>query len=777
MPNRLALETSPYLQQHANNPVDWYSWGPEALELAAHEDRPIFLSIGYSSCHWCHVMERESFEDPEIAALMNRLFVCIKVDREERPDLDAIYMQAVVAVSGAGGWPMSVFLTPDLKPFYGGTYYPPQDRGGLPSFRRVLEATANAYQQRRNEVVASAEQIVEHLRQSAAITGDDEELTPAVLDVAFKRLAPHIDTEWGGFGTSIKFPQPMVHEFLLRFGERSGEPTAQVMVDLTLDRMMRGGIYDHLGGGFHRYSTERTWLVPHFEKMLYDNALLVRLYVHAYQAMGRPEYRRVAEETIDFILRDMRDAAGGFYTALDADSEGEEGLFYIWSRAEILERLGNEAGERFCSVYGVTDGGNFEGANILFLPQELSKAAIERGVTEEQLLSELAPAKATLLAAREKRVWPFRDEKALTGWNALMLGSLSEAAAVFDRADYLEAAEANADFLLTNMRDTEGRLLRTYRDGEVKLKGYLEDYAFLVDGLLSLYEATFTPRWLWEAQSLAESMLELFWDQDVAGFYSTGIDHEELLIRPQDFYDNAIPKRGLGGGAGPVAPRHADRRPTIRGGRGSRAALHADLGDHPGHRLRALALRHGLRALDAQGGCRGGRAGRRGDQGPPRGGPQPLHPQQGRGGHGVGGRPHLGRARAAGRPRPGGRPPDGIRLPELRVPAPGHRPRRPARTARRGRGRGRPIPTEQLPAPAQVEAEPHVGGGRVGERGRATRMWGASRKRPPALGRGLSCGPTPRAPADRAAWDDRRGVLVWPQRSRALPAPSPLPAP
>ena len=411
MPNRLALETSPYLQQHANNPVDWYSWGPEALELAAHEDRPIFLSIGYSSCHWCHVMERESFEDPEIAAVMNRLFVCIKVDREERPDLDAIYMQAVVAVSGAGGWPMSVFLTPDLKPFYGGTYYPPQDRGGLPSFRRVLEATANAYQQRRNEVVASAEQIVEHLRQSAAITGDDEELTPAVLDVAFKRLAPHIDTEWGGFGTSIKFPQPMVHEFLLRFGERSGEPTAQVMVDLTLDRMMRGGIYDHLGGGFHRYSTERTWLVPHFEKMLYDNALLVRLYVHAYQAMGRPEYRRVAEETIDFILRDMRDAAGGFYTALDADSEGEEGLFYIWSRAEILERLGNEAGERFCSVYGVTDGGNFEGANILFLPQELSKAAIERGVTEEQLLSELAPAKATLLAAREKRVWPFRDEK------------------------------------------------------------------------------------------------------------------------------------------------------------------------------------------------------------------------------------------------------------------------------------------------------------------------------------------------------------------------------
>ncbi|MCY4624383.1 MAG: thioredoxin domain-containing protein [Chloroflexi bacterium] len=541
MPNRLAAETSPYLQQHANNPVDWYPWGPEALDLAAREDKPIFLSIGYSSCHWCHVMERESFEDPAIAEVMNRLFVSIKVDREERPDLDAIYMNAVVAVSGAGGWPMSVFLTPDLKPFYGGTYYPPQDRGGIPSFRRVLEATANAYHQRRNEVVASADQIVQHLRHNAAFAGDDEDLTPAVLDVAFKRLAPHIDTEWGGFGSNIKFPQPMVHEFLLRFGDRSGEPTAQVMVDLTLDRMMRGGIYDHLGGGFHRYATDRSWLVPHFEKMLYDNALLVRLYVHACQAIGRTEYRKVAEETIEFILRDMRDASGGFYTALDADSEGHEGLFYIWSRAEILERLGQEAGERFCSVYGVTESGNFEGANILFLPQELAAVAEHLGLPVEELSAELEEGKATLLAARENRIWPFLDDKVLTGWNALMLGALAEAAAVFDRSDYLQAAEANADFLLTTLRDAEGRLLRTYREGEVKLKGYLEDYAFLVDGLLSLYEATFEPRWLREAQSLAEAMLSLFWDEDVAGFYSTGSDHEELLMRPQDFYDNAIP--------------------------------------------------------------------------------------------------------------------------------------------------------------------------------------------------------------------------------------------
>ena len=541
MPNRLAAETSPYLQQHANNPVDWHPWGPEALERAAREDKPIFLSIGYSSCHWCHVMERESFEDPEVAEVMNRLFVSIKVDREERPDLDAIYMQAVVAVSGAGGWPMSVFLTPDLKPFYGGTYFPPQDRGGMPSFRRVLEATANAYQQRRNEVAASADQIVQHLRHGMGFAGDDEELTPAALDVAFKRLAPTIDTEWGGFGNSIKFPQPMVHEFLLRFGDRSGEPTAQVMADLTLDRMMRGGIYDHLGGGFHRYATDRAWLVPHFEKMLYDNALLTRLYMHAFQAMGRPEYRRVAEETIDFVLRDMRDAAGGFYTALDADSEGREGLFYVWSRAEIVERLGQEAGERFCRVYGVTEGGNFEGANILFLPRELSKAAEELGLAQEALEAELAEGRATLLAARAGRVWPFLDDKVLTGWNALMLGALAEAAAVFDRSDYLAAAEANADFLLTTMRGADGRLLRSYRGGEVKLKGYLEDYAFLVDGLIALYEASFEARWLREAQSLADAMLALFWDEDAANFYSTGSDHEALLLRPQDFLDNAIP--------------------------------------------------------------------------------------------------------------------------------------------------------------------------------------------------------------------------------------------
>ena len=541
MPNRLAAETSPYLQQHANNPVDWYPWGPEALALAAREDKPIFLSIGYSSCHWCHVMERESFEDPDTAELMNRLFVSIKVDREERPDLDAIYMQAVVAVSGQGGWPMSVFLTPDLKPFYGGTYYPPQDRGNFPSFRRVLEATANAYHRRRNEVAASADQIVQHLRHGAGFAGDDEELTPAVLDTAFKRLAPSLDPEWGGFGNTIKFPQPMVHEFLLRYGDRSGEPTAQVMVDLTLDRMMRGGIYDHLGGGFHRYATDRSWLTPHFEKMLYDNALLVRLYVHAFQAIGRPEYRRVAEETVDFVLRDMRGAEGGFYTALDADSEGREGLFYVWSRAEILQRLGQDAGERFCRVYGVTAAGNFEGANILFLPQELPTAAQELSVPAEQLAAELAHGRAALLAARAQRVWPFLDDKVLTGWNALMLGALAEAAAVFDRADYLHAAEANADFLLLTMRDADGRLLRTYRAGETKLKGYLEDYSFLIDGLLALYEATFQPRWLREAQALADAMLALFWDPDVAGFYSTGSDHEELLLRPQDFLDNAIP--------------------------------------------------------------------------------------------------------------------------------------------------------------------------------------------------------------------------------------------
>ena len=541
MPNRLIDETSPYLLQHANNPVEWYPWGPEALERAEKEDKPIFLSIGYAACHWCHVMERESFEDPEVAAVMNRLFVCIKVDREERPDLDAIYMQAVVAVSGSGGWPMSVFLTPDLKPFYGGTYFPPEDRGGLPSFRRVLESTEGAYRKRKNEVVASADQLVDHIKQGAAFQGDQDPLTEEMLDTAFKRLAPNIDTEYGGFGTSVKFPQPMVHEFLLLYGDRSGEPTAQVMVDLTLDRMARGGIYDHIGGGFHRYSTDQAWLVPHFEKMLYDNALLIRLYLHAYQALGRPEYRRVVEETVGYVLRDMRDPSGAFYTAQDADSEGVEGIFYTWKRSELIAVLGQEAGELFCKVYGVTEEGNFEGASILFLPQELPKLAEEMGIVEDDLLSKLNESKAKLLKLRGERVWPMRDEKVLTGWNALMLGSLAEAASVLGRADYLEAATANATFLLESLKNADGRLLRTYRDGKAKLLGYLEDYAFLVDGLLTLYEATFEPKWLWEAKGLADAMLDLFWDEESASFYSTGHDHEELLVRPQEFSDNALP--------------------------------------------------------------------------------------------------------------------------------------------------------------------------------------------------------------------------------------------
>ena len=541
MPNRLIDETSPYLQQHANNPVEWYPWGPEALQRAAKEDKPIFLSIGYAACHWCHVMERESFEDPEIAAVMNRLFVCIKVDREERPDLDAIYMQAVVAVSGSGGWPMSVFLTPDLKPFYGGTYFPPEDRGGLPSFLRVLQSTEGAYRRRNNEVVASADQLVEHLKQSSAFQGDQEPLTKDIMDTAFKRLSPNIDTEWGGFGTSIKFPQPMVQEFLLRYGASASEPTAQVMVDLTLDKMMRGGIYDHIGGGFHRYSVDRMWLVPHFEKMLYDNALLIRLYLHSYQVLGRPEYRRVVEETADYVLRDMSDPSGGFYTALDADSEGEEGIFYTWKRLELIEVLGQEAGELFCKVYGVTEAGNFEEKSILYLPQELSETAEELGMDGDELVEQLAASKNKLLNQRSKRTWPLRDEKVLTGWNALILGSLAEAASVLGRQDYLRAASANATFLLESLRDADGRLLRTYRDGKAKLKGYLEDYAFLADGLLTLYEATFESKWLWEAKKLADAMLELFWDADSESFFSTGHDHEELLVRPQEFFDNALP--------------------------------------------------------------------------------------------------------------------------------------------------------------------------------------------------------------------------------------------
>ena len=540
MPNRLINETSPYLQQHAHNPVDWYPWGPEALGRAKEEGRPVFLSIGYTSCHWCHVMERESFEDPEIARVMNEHFISIKVDREERPDLDSIYMQAVQALTGRGGWPMSVFLTPEMKPFYGGTYFPPEDRGGMAGFKRVLETMADAYQSRRSDVVQASEQLGAYLQRNTEVAGRPDPLSAEVLGRAFQKLAPELDTAYGGFGGAPKFPQPMNQEFLLRYSSRIGDKVPLVMVDLTLYRMARGGIYDHLGGGFHRYATDPAWLVPHFEKMLYDNALLARLYLHGFQATGFSYYRRVAEETIDYVLRDMQDPAGGFYSAQDADSEGEEGKFYVWSREEVMDVLGKEDGGLFARYFGVTEEGNFEGKNILNIPEEPEALAAELSMPREELEAVVARGKARLHEVRRGRIWPLRDEKVLTAWNGMMLSSLAEGAAVLGREDYLEAALANASFLLQALR-RDGRLLRSYRDGEAKLKGYLEDYALLLDGLVSLYEASFQRRWLDEARGLAEEMIALFWDPVQGAFYDTGRDHETLIVRPRDIFDNAMP--------------------------------------------------------------------------------------------------------------------------------------------------------------------------------------------------------------------------------------------
>jgi uncharacterized protein YyaL (SSP411 family) len=539
MANRLIDETSPYLLQHAHNPVDWYPWGEEALQRARAENKPILLSIGYSACHWCHVMERESFEDPEIARLMNDNFVNIKVDREERPDLDTIYMEAVQAMSGHGGWPMTVFLTPDGVPFYGGTYFPPTDRLGMPGFRRVLTSVAEAYRRAPDEIRLSAEQLRSRLGRS--LMGHEAgALDARVAAAAYEGLAASFDARHGGFGGAPKFPQPMNLEFLLRYFKRTGEPHALQMVRVTLDHMRRGGIYDQLGGGFHRYSTDDVWLVPHFEKMLYDNALLVRVYLEAYQVTGEEEYRQVVEETLGYVLREMTSPEGGFYSAQDADSEGEEGKFFIWMPREIAEVLGPEDAPLVAAYYGVTERGNFEGRNILHLARPAEEVAQAHGVSPERVHAAVERARRLLFAAREKRVKPGRDEKVLTAWNGLMLRAFAEAARVLGRAEYRATAEKNAAFLLATLR-RDGRLLRTYKDGRARLNGYVEDYAALADGLLALYEVTFEPRWFAEARTLAQEMVQHFWDDAEGGFFNTSDDHEQLISRPKDLFDNAVP--------------------------------------------------------------------------------------------------------------------------------------------------------------------------------------------------------------------------------------------
>ena len=520
--------------------MDWYPWGEEALERAKAEDRPILLSVGYSACHWCHVMERESFEDPRIADLMNAEFVCIKVDREERPDVDSIYMGAVQAMTGRGGWPMTVFLTPEGKPFYGGTYYPPEDRHGIPGFPRVLASIANAYRQERGEVILATERLLQQMRAMATAGRGVEPLTADVLAEAFAGISKDFDPKYGGIGLQPKFPQPMTYEFLLRYHLRTGDVRALEMVGTTLDRMAMGGIYDQIGGGFHRYSTDTYWLVPHFEKMLYDNALLVRLYLHAYQITRKPLYRRVVEETLDYVLLEMTDPAGGFYSAQDADSEGEEGKFFVWRPEEIAEVLGEEDGALVSRYYGVTTVGNFEGRSILNVAPEAAEDMERAGIAGERLDALLRRARAGLMEARSRRVPPERDDKVLTSWNGLMIAAFAEAAAVLDRDDYGRVAERAASFLSESLR-SDGRLLRTHKGGASRLLGYLEDYAFLIDGLLVLHEATFQARWLQDAVELGYAMVDLFWDDAAGQFYDTGTDHEELVVRPRDMTDNAIP--------------------------------------------------------------------------------------------------------------------------------------------------------------------------------------------------------------------------------------------
>ncbi len=542
MSNRLANENSPYLRQHADNPVDWYPWGEEALQRARDEDKPILLSIGYAACHWCHVMAHESFEDPDTAELMNRHFINVKVDREERPDLDSIYMSAVTAMTGQGGWPMTVVLTPDGRPFFGGTYFPPVPRHGMPAFSQLLVALAEAWTKQRNEIERSAGQIAEHLLQASfgAAPVGDAKLHDDLIDQALNGLLRTFDVRLGGFGRAPKFPPSMTLEFLLHVHARRGDAMALRMVELTLERMAYGGLYDQIGGGFARYSTDDRWLVPHFEKMLYDNALLARVYLHAWQVTGRPLYRRVVEETLDFVVREMRHPDGGFYSSYDADSEGEEGKFYVWSATEVREALGADA-DLFMAVYDVTEQGNWEGHNILNMPRDPFEIAQSLNLNVNEMEARLARARQTLYDRRANRVWPGLDDKVLTAWNGLMLAAFAEAGRVLGRADYVAVAVANANFLHAQLRRADGRLLRSWKaDGGARLNAYLEDYAFLADGLLALYQTTFEPRWFEWARGLTDLILAHFADE-AGGFYDTSDDHEALLHRPKDVQDNATP--------------------------------------------------------------------------------------------------------------------------------------------------------------------------------------------------------------------------------------------
>ncbi len=546
MPNRLAAETSPYLLQHAYNPVDWYPWGEEAFARAKAEDKPVLLSVGYSACHWCHVMEHESFENEETAAQMNQNFVNIKVDREERPDIDQIYMNFVQMTNGQGGWPMTVFLTPEGLPFYGGTYYPPYDRYNTPGFPRILQSVKEAYEEKRDDILNSAGEILGELRRMGAARSEGTPVAPDQLDLAYKAIIRNYDATNGGFGGAPKFPAPMTLEFLLRHYARTGEERALEIVTHTCRKMADGGMYDHLGGGFARYSVDALWLVPHFEKMLYDNAQLAKLYAHVWQVTKDGYFKRKAEEILDYTLREMTDELGGFYSAQDADSEGVEGKFFVWTPGEIKAILGEEEAKAFGYHFDVSESGNFEhGASILHERQPMEKSAAALGISAERLGEIITGGKEKLFAVREKRIKPQRDEKVLTAWNGLMLSAFAEAGFVFGRKDYTDAARTNADFILGNMQTADGHLLRTYgntpQGGKAKLNAYLEDYALFADGLLDLFQTTGETRWLKEARRLSDLMIAEFWDAEDGGFFFTGNNHEELIVRSKDYFDNATP--------------------------------------------------------------------------------------------------------------------------------------------------------------------------------------------------------------------------------------------
>ena len=523
--NRLARETSPYLLQHAENPVDWFPWGEEAVAKARAEDRPIFLSIGYAACHWCHVMERESFEDDETAAFLNAHFVPIKVDREERPDLDGIYMDAVQSMMGQGGWPLSAFLTPDGRPFFAGTYFPKEPAHGMPSFRQVLESIEEAWRERREDIQRQGGRVVEAISMTSSMAGSQEPLTDEISAEAFAQLRRAFDERWGGFGAAPKFPQPMTLEFVLRMAVR-GTPNALQMLTTTLERMASGGMYDQVGGGFARYSTDAAWHVPHFEKMLYDNAQLAQLYARAWLLTRDDRYRRVATETLDYLLREMRHAEGGFFSSQDADSQGVEGKFFTWTWEELVGLIGEEQ----ATAFGATPEGNWEETNVLWLPGGSEPSALD-----------LSAARRTLFEAREARVRPGTDDKVLTAWNAMAISALAEAGRSFQEPRFIHAAEGCARFVLENLRRADGRLLRSWRNGVRGRAGFCDDHALLASACLTLFSTTGTSRWFREAVGLLDALVELFHDAEHGGFFQTGSDDDPLVLRPKELYDNAVP--------------------------------------------------------------------------------------------------------------------------------------------------------------------------------------------------------------------------------------------